>query len=394
MSTTLNQVAAALSGPPEYVVRSPGRINVIGEHTDYNGGLVLPAAIDRSIFFAARRIPENDWQLKALDIGQEATLPLPVNRPGARQWVNYLAGIGREFQKLGYTLPGLELSFGGDLPAGAGMSSSAALEGGIAFLLNELVQAGLGRVDLARLTQRSSNEFLGVPSGIMDQFASLNGSPDGPLLLNCTTLDYRVITNKLSDHTFLLVNSLVSHDLANSEYPVRVAQCREALRAIQVNYPDVKSLGATTLDQLMDISDTCSPIAMQRARFVVRENQRVIKMVGALREGNADLAISLLNETHAGLRNAYEVSCPEVDYLQQQATRVFSGSAVGARIMGGGFGGCTINLVRRADAADFIDFIKNAYHREFGRWPDVYPVTLAAGTNFVPVSSTPTGHSG
>lgn len=370
----------ALSAAPDIVVAAPGRINVIGEHTDYNGGLVLPAAIDKRLYYAARRIQASEWRLTAVDIGQSATLPLPVGAPTDKQWVNYLAGIGREFQLLGYELPGLEIAVGGDLPAGAGMSSSAALEGGLAFLLNEILGAGLSGPELARLCQRSSNNFMGIPSGIMDQFASLNGSEQGPILLNCNTLEFHQVNNRLTDHTFLLVNSMVTHDLAHSEYPTRVRQCNAALAALRKHQPRLPALSAAKETDLTMIADQVDPVILRRARYVVQEDARVRAMVQALESADAPAAIRLLNATHAGLRDDYEVSCPEIDFLQQQAATVFPGGPVGARIMGGGFGGCTINLVPTVAVDGFTDFIVKAYQEAYGTTADVYPIRLAAGT--------------
>lgn len=380
MPTSLTTVRQALSGPASVVVRSPGRVNLIGEHTDYSGGLVLPAAIDRCIYFSVRPIPGKKWHVKALDINQSANLSLPVDQPVKEQWLNYLAGVGKEFQLLGYDLPGLEIALGGDLPHGAGVSSSAALEGGMAFVLNEVLGAGLSRSELALLCQRSSNNFMGVPTGIMDQFASLNGNADGPILLNCDTLEYRPIANRLAGYSFLLVNSMITHDLANSEYPQRVTSCNAARRAVQERYSGIKHLGDVTPQQLLSVSGALDPVTMQRARYVIAENQRVKEMVDALATGDATAAIDLLNATHAGLRDDYEVSCPEVDFLQHQATAHFTGSQVGARIMGGGFGGCTINLVRQTEINALANFLTQSYRNQFGISAEVMEVRFAEGT--------------
>ena len=381
MSNARARVLAAMPPEADLLVRSPGRINLIGEHTDYNGGLVMPAAIDKAIYFGVRRTAERAWRLTALDLGETATLHLPVSGPVDQLWVNYLAGVGEQFQQLGHELPGLEITFGGDLPRGSGMSSSAALEGGMAFTLNELLGAGLSRPELAQLCKRSSNSFLGVPSGIMDQFASLNGSASGPLRLNCETLAFKTVNSRTTGYEWLLVNSMVTHELGSSEYPERVRECAAALAAIQNNYPYVSELCNATQEQLLSIRDAVPENVYRRADYVINENLRVHAMTEALEAGNVRDAGHLLNQTHAGLRDDYAVSCAEVDFLQEQATVHFPGDVAGARIMGGGFGGCTINLVRSQDVAKLEDFLTEAYLQRFGRTPEFYPVRLAAGTS-------------
>jgi galactokinase len=319
-------------------LHSPGRINIIGEHTDYTGGWVMPAAIDKGIEFYARRMDGNSLLLHAVDLGKSQQLPLPVTGKTGELWVDYLAGIVEQFQQLGHEIPGLEIVFGGNVPRGSGMSSSAALEGGMAFLLNEVLSAGLSRPELARLSQRSSNEFIGVPTGIMDQFASLNGSPDGPILLNCDSLDFQPISAELPGYRWLLVNSMVTHELGSSEYPVRVAECQEALEALQKVFPDLEKLSHASPDQLEPVLDDLRPVVRKRASYVIHENIRVRQMAQALKAGDVSTVGKLLNKTHQGLRDDFQVSCEEVDLLQFLASKNFRGAVAGSRIMGGGFG--------------------------------------------------------
>ena len=364
-----------------YVLRSPGRINLIGEHTDYTGGLVLPASIDKAIYFAASPLDRPVWRLHAVDIGQTYTLPLPISGRTGQLWVDYLAGIGTQFQDQGHLLPGLEIVFGGDLPSGAGVSSSAALEGGTAFLLNHLLNAGLDRPALAQLCKRSSNTFLGIPSGIMDQFASLNGLASGPILLNCHTLAHEPVKDTLTDYGLLLVNSMVSHDLSDGAYADRVASCTRILETLQTAFPGLTHLSAATMEQLRVVQDQVEQTDYRRAAYVVQENERVRQAITALEAGNAHALGQLLNTTHEGLRDDYEVSCEELDFLQQEANQL--GGVAGARLMGGGFGGCTLNLVR-ADAIDRIATeLRQRYRQAFGINCETYPVRLAAGTDFV-----------
>jgi galactokinase len=363
-----------------FKLHSPGRINIIGEHTDYTGGWVMPAAIDKGIEFYARQIEAPELRLHAVDLDQRYTLSLPVSGKTGELWVDYLAGICAEFQLLGHEVPGLEIIFGGNVPRGSGMSSSAALEGGMAFLINEALEAGISRPELALLCQRSSNNFIGVPTGIMDQFASLNGSAEGPIMLNCDSLEFSPISADLPDYDWLLVNSMVTHELGSSEYPVRVRECAEAFAAVKAAFPGVPNMSATTPKQFAAVAEGLPEVIRKRGRYIVEENARVRNMATALKVGDVNAAGLLLNATHIGLRDNYAVSCEEVDFLQQQATQVFPGDVAGARIMGGGFGGCTINLVRTEDIPILQAFLTKAYQEAYGKTPEFYAVAIGAGT--------------
>ena len=371
----------------DLAVHSPGRINVIGEHTDYTGGLVMPAAIDKGIEFYVRRTDGRSLRLHAVDLGATHELPLPVTGRTGELWVDYLAGIANEFQKLGYEVPGLEIFFGGDVPRGSGMSSSAALEGGMAFVLNELTGAGLSRPELAALCKRSSNGFMDVPSGIMDQFASLNGRASGPIVLDCNTLEFEPVTAELPGYVWILANSMVTHDLSDGAYRIRVQECATALAAIQEKFPEVPHLSAATGEQLEAVADGLDPTVLKRARYVISENDRVRRMQRALSmpHGAADAVGFLLNETHRGLRDDYEVSCEEVDFLQMKALKLRKDRAdlPGGRIMGGGFGGCTLNLVKKEFAPTFQTELTAAYQEAYGKTPEFYVVNIGPGTSII-----------
>ena len=382
----LKTYLAALPGAPDfpYALFSPGRINIIGEHTDYTGGLVMPAAIDKGIEFRARKIDGGVMRLHAVDLGETHELALPVGpEKSGKLWADYLAGIIFEFQLLGHAVPALEIAFGGNVPRGSGMSSSAALEGGMAFLLNEVTGAGISRAQLAVLCRRSSNNYIGVPTGIMDQFASLNGSAEGPIKLNCDTLEYTPVIADTPGYSWLLVNSMVTHELGSSEYPVRVRECAEALSAIRSAYPEVPCLSLADRAQLEAIKGKLSDTVYRRADYVISENARVHAMEAALSRGDVAGAGELLNATHAGLRDDFAVSCAEVDFLQAEATTNFPGSVMGARIMGGGFGGCTINLVKTADIPTVKDHLLAAYAEAYGKAPEFYAVNIGAGTRLI-----------
>ena len=368
----------------DLAVHSPGRINIIGEHTDYTGGLVMPAAIDKGIEFYVRRTDAPGLRLHATDLDARYHLPLPVTGRTGELWVDYLAGVTAEFEKLGHAVPGLEIFFGGDVPRGSGMSSSAALEGGMAFVLNEVLEAGLSRPELAALCKRSSNGFLGIPSGIMDQFASLNGRAAGPILLNCHTLDYEPVAANLPGYVWLLANSMVTHELSGGEYHVRVRECATALTAIQAKFPEVTHLSGATAAQLSAVKADLSEVVHKRAAYVIAENERVRRMQFALAmpHGAADAVGFLLNETHRGLRDDYEVSCEEVDFLQLTALKIRKQRAdvPGSRIMGGGFGGCTLNLVKEDYVETFRQELTAAYQRKYDLTPEFYAVNIGPGT--------------
>jgi galactokinase len=373
-----------LSSTFPHALFSPGRINIIGEHTDYTGGLVMPAAIDKGIGFYARPIEGTTMRMHAVDLNETYKLPLPIRKEKTGVlWVDYLAGIIHEFQLLGHEIPALEVIFGGNVPRGSGMSSSAALEGGMAFLLNEVVGAGISQPQLAVLCRRSSNNYIGVPTGIMDQFASLNGSADGPIRLNCKSLEFTPVLAHTPGYSWLLVNSMVTHELGSSEYPVRVRECAEALAAIRKVHPDVPCLSLATKDQLNSVAGQLNETTFRRADYVISENARVHAMETALTRSDTTAAGILLNATHAGLRDDFAVSCAEVDFLQQEAVTRFPETVMGARIMGGGFGGCTINLVQTLGIPALKKHLFSAYFNVHGQRPEFYEVNIGPGTRAI-----------
>ncbi|MEM7571526.1 MAG: galactokinase [Bacteroidota bacterium] len=381
-ATLPNHFTAAIANQDwQWIIRSPGRINLIGEHTDYNGGLVFPAAIDSALYFAARPIAGEQLQLNALDIQETASINPRTATPTGRQWVDYLLGICQEFIQLGHQIPALEIVFGGDLPSGSGMSSSAALEGGMAFLLNLCTSAGVSRPGLAQLCQRSSNHFMGIPSGIMDQFASLNGQAAKALLLDCANLEFKAVPADLPDYNWVLLNSKVTHDLAHSEYPTRVRECQTGFAAIQARYPAVESLCQATLEQLVSVKSELTTVVFQRCAYAIQEQGRVLQAAAALQAADAVLLGQLLNQTHAGLRDGYQISCAEVDFLQAFAQQ--HPAVAGSRIMGGGFGGCTINLVATSAVDEFVSAAQAAYLRKYKIKAPVYHVSPAMGTELL-----------
>jgi galactokinase len=355
---------------PETVARAPGRVNLIGEHTDYNQGFVLPAAIDRYIWFAGRRRTDRRVRLKSLDFQDGVEFDLDgLRRDGQRPWSNYVLGVVKYLEEGGHRLPGADMVFGGDVPREAGLSSSAAVEVAAAAFWQNLVGSKLDPVYLVKLARRAENEFVGVPSGIMDQFISALGRKDHALLLDCRDLHYRHVPLR-DDVKIVVCNSGVKRALAKSEYEVRVQQCREAVAQVSRAGRDVKSLREVTLDDLEAARDRLSDVVMRRARHVVTENERVLDAVKVLQEGDLNRFGELMNASHESLRRDYEVSSKELDVLVETARQ--QPGVFGARMTGAGFGGCTVNLVREDAAASFVKAVREGYRRVLDLNAEIY----------------------
>lgn len=381
VETVKQQFVAAFGYAPALVIRAPGRINIIGEHTDYNQGLVLPGAIDKTLFFAVGHNSDRVLRFRALDISQAQDISLDQLVPTSELWLDYLLGIAQQFQEEGFQLQGLDIAFGGNLPIGAGVSSSAALECGMATAWNHVLQAGKSRTELAQLAQRSSHTFVGIPCGIMDQFASLQGVADHAILIDCRDLSFKAVPVSVEGCEWVLLNSKVSHQLAESAYVDRVKECAEAVKIVQSRYPEVESLRDVTPGQVEEFKSEFSEVVYRRARFVVGENFRTMMMIKALGEGNPEKVGQLLNMTQLGLAQDYEVSCPEIDFLFAQAYR--HPGVYGSRIIGGGFGGCTLSLVQKEQRDNFVTTALEAYHREFGVQGEELVVSLVNGVSIV-----------
>jgi galactokinase len=366
---------------PALVVRAPGRINLIGEHTDYNEGFVLPAAIDRAVWFAIS--PRNDQQLvfQALDLEEGYSGTLHEIARSSLGWPNYLLGCFTVLQAGGYPLSGVNLVFGGDIPLGAGLSSSAAIECGLLFALNELNQLGLSRPELARLAQKAENNFVGMNCGIMDMFASLMGQADRAIKLDCRTLEYEYIPILADNTSILLCDTGVKHQLVDSEYNKRRQECEEGVRHLQTVYPEIKSLRDISLEMLISEKKQLRELVFQRCKYVIEENKRVMNACKTLKETGLTGIGSLLYASHSGLRDEYQVSCPELDFLIDHAP---TGKAFyGARMVGGGFGGCTLNVLKKDLVSDFQAFISKAYLKKWGRELRMWEVKITDGVGIV-----------
>ena len=370
------------SAAPERIIRAPGRINLIGEHTDYNGGYVLPAAIDKAIWMAASRRSDGRFAFYAQDL-QESFLS-ETDQPvfqSQQNWVNYLLGVISEARKDGLVFGGLNLAFGGDVPLGAGLSSSAAIESGAIFLLNELYQLGLSKMELVQLAQRGENHFVGMKCGIMDMFASVMGRENQVVRLDCRSLEYAYFPFKSEDFSLLLLDSGVKHTLVDSEYNTRRAECESGVAILQRFDPGIQSLRDVSLEMLKRHEKDLPATVYKRCKFVVEEIGRVERACAALEKNDFYSLGKLMFEGHAGLDQEYAVCVPETNFLVETA-RLFvrEGDVLGARQMGGGFGGCILCLVRSETQTSVAEKLNSLYKQRFGIELKVYPVRLMGGT--------------
>lgn len=363
-------------------VRSPGRINLIGEHTDYNGGFVLPAAIDKQVTVRMERNGSEDaCLLRAKNLSEtfEFSLNKLARHPGG--WQNYALGVVHEFQKLGLALKGFNADIEGNVPIGSGMSSSAAFECSVGFALNATFGLGLSKMDLIYAAQRAEHHYVGTKCGIMDMFASVMGKAGHFILLDCRSLAYDYFPLDLGEYELLLLNSNVSHSLADSAYNTRRQECEEGVAFFHARYPDVTQLRDVTPEMLeREICEMPAKIG-KRCRHVVLENQRVLEATRVLSAGDLLHLGELMYASHLSLKDDYEVSCPELDFLVEQT--VGHSGVLGSRMMGGGFGGCTLNLIRSQDRDMLVQQLSEAYQREFNRTLIPYRVRLADGTGFL-----------
>lgn len=346
----------------QLVVRSPGRINIIGEHTDYNDGFVLPAAIDKAVYIALGERTDNEIHLFAVDFNELFITTLHGLKPILQHWSTYILGVIHQFQQKGFGLKGFNAVILSDLPIGAGISSSAALECAVAMALNELFQCKLDKFTLIKMAQMAEHEFAGVQCGIMDMFASMMGKTDCCMKLDCRSLEYEYVPLELNDYSLILFNTNVKHSLASSAYNTRRTECSKAVAIVQEKYLHVQSLRDITIAMLNEMVMPFESLIYKRSKFVVEEIERLQMACIDLKNGNIAGLGKKMFATHDGLSNDYEVSCKELDYL---VDNVRNHSAVlGARMMGGGFGGCTINIIHN-DAVDaVVESVRVSYERE------------------------------
>ena len=358
------------------VYTSPGRINLIGEHTDYNGGFVFPGAIDSGIYACIRLNGTNKVHAYSIDKEDYCEFGMNEEDHPHLHWANYIFGVCREIIKRGYKLQGFDTVFYGNVPIGAGMSSSAALESTFAFALNELLNLGIDKFELARIGQATEHNYVGVKCGIMDQFASLFGKAGHLMRLNCATMEFEYYPFNPKGYKVVLLDTLVKHELASSAYNRRRESCENACAHIAAKHPEVKYLSDATMAMLNEIDVEIPAEDYMRAEYVIGEKQRVLDVCDALEKGDYETVGNRMYGTHYGMSKLYEVSCEELDYLNDIAKEC---GVTGSRVMGGGFGGCTINLVKEDLYDAFISTAKEKFAAKFGHEPKIYDVVISDG---------------
>ncbi|MBC6113134.1 galactokinase [Pedobacter fastidiosus] len=363
------------------VVRSPGRINIIGEHTDYNGGFVMPAAIDKAIYLGVSKREDDEIHLYAEDFKQTHTANINSLEPSKKGWPNYILGVADQIQKRGYKIGGFNLYIDGDVPPGAGLSSSAAVECATAFALDQLFSLSISRLDIALIAQKAEHTFAGVNCGIMDQFASAFGKKDQAIVLDCRSMDYRYVPLQLKGYKLVLLNTNVKHSLSESAYNKRRESCEQGVAWIKDGYPNVETLRDVDLAMLDEYVKPKDADVYTKCKFIVGEIARLIKAADHLEQGHLKELGELMFETHNGLSKDYEVSCKELDFLVDSVKDL--DYVLGSRMMGGGFGGCTLNIVKDENIEELIEKISAEYHKEFGINLDAYTVETADGTSVI-----------
>ncbi|MEI6949999.1 galactokinase [Paraflavisolibacter sp. H34] len=346
------------------IVRSPGRVNIIGEHTDYNEGFVLPAAIDKAIYVAVSKSADNRIHLYAEDFSESFEAGLDAIQPSDKGWPNYILGVVDQFQKAGLAVGGFNLVLDGNVPIGAGLSSSAAVECATVYALNELFGLGIDKMRMVKMAQKAEHTFAGVLCGIMDQFASMFGKAGHVIRLDCRSLEYEYEPLDMAGIVVLLLNTNVKHSLSSSEYNTRRSQCEQGVAWVKEHQPEVKSLRDVTPEMLIQHVLPKDELIYKRCKYVVEENIRLLEGCEDLKRGDVAALGKKMFQTHYGLSQEYEVSCKELDFLVDAVKD--NPAVLGARMMGGGFGGCTINLIREEAIQPLVERLSKEYKAATG----------------------------
>jgi galactokinase len=358
---------------------SPGRVNLIGEHTDYNGGYVFPCALSFGTYLAVRKNNQRlvRFATTNFDHRGEVKLDEPFEKEG-NSWINYPVGVLNEFRKLAREVEGVDLLYSGDIPNGAGLSSSASIEMVTAYAMNDLFGFGFDRMDLVKLSQRAENQFVGVNCGIMDQFASGMGAEDHALFLNCDTLDYKRVPLKLDGMKIVIANTNKRRGLADSKYNERRAQCEAAVEALRTQ-KNIRYLSDLDLDEFHALSHLITDETQRRrAHHVISENARTLRAIDALNQGDIATFGTLMNQSHDSLRDDYEVTGTELDTLVEEARK--AEGTIGSRMTGAGFGGCTVSIVKEDAVEQFIREVGAAYLERTGLTADFYVAEIGDGS--------------
>ncbi len=371
------------------IFRSPGRINIIGEHTDYNEGLVLPAAVDKEICLLIAQSDNEYCSIYSKDLSEVVQFTLADYQAIETPWARYLIGVMDELIKRDYSIKPVSILFSGNIPLGAGMSSSAALECATVLALDKLFGLGLENWERVKIAQAAENNFVGVKCGIMDQFASVFSYKDSALKLDCRTLEFTRHPFKPSTHSFIMVDSMVKHSLASTAYNKRRLECKEGVKFFQNIYPNIRALRDISENMLLENEAKINATVFKRCKFIIHENERVRKATIALENNAVDIMGELLYASHDGLQHEYEVSCDELDFLVSVVKKL--PYVAGARMMGGGFGGCTINLVENSKVDIFESDVKMAFYTKYAIETNIYSVLTADGSSeIVDIGPTPT----
>ena len=366
----------SLYGVEGMLYTSPGRVNLIGEHTDYNGGFVLPGAIDKAMYCEIKPNGTDKVKAYALDLNESAEFGLGENDLPEKSWAKYIYGVCREMIKKGAKVEGFDTVFAGDVPLGAGMSSSAALESCFGYAINDIYSLNFDRFQIALMGQSTEHNYVGVKCGIMDQFASCFGKEGSLIRLDCRSLEYEYVPFNPKGYKLVLLNTCVAHELASSAYNKRRESCENVAATIKKRHPQVELLRDANLDMLREVANEVSAEDYMRAEFVIEEIQRLLDACEALKKGDYETVGKKMYETHIGLSRKYEVSCEELDFLNDVARQC---GVAGSRVMGGGFGGCTINLVKDELYDAFIEKATKSYENKFKIKPKVYDVIIKDG---------------
>ncbi|HRO44348.1 galactokinase [Agriterribacter sp.] len=357
--------------------RSPGRINIIGEHTDYNDGFVLPAAIDKAAYVAISKRDDDSIELASLAFNETYTSKISEVRP-LKSWTDYVLGVVDQLSKQGFAIGGFNLALDGDIIIGAGLSSSAAVECSVLYALNELFALGLSKIQIAKMAQAAEHEFAGVKCGIMDQFASVFGKAAHAIQLDCRSLEYQYVPLHMEEIKIVLFNSNVSHALASSGYNTRRQQCEQGVAWVREQVAEVQSLRDVSHEMLQQHVLPKDELIYRRCKYVLEENLRLLAACDDLKKGDIAALGQKMFRTHEGLSKEYEVSCSELDWLVQYVRN--EKDVLGARMMGGGFGGCSINLVKEEAVDALVEKVSAQYRQATGLTLSAYAVQIADGT--------------
>ncbi len=379
IKSTTENFKSIFAKNPKHIFLSPGRINIIGEHIDYNDGFVLPAAVNKYVCIAIS--PSEDFNCKIVAIDLDAVFEFNINEkivPNEKMWVNYILGVINQFKEKKLIINGFNAVFSSTIPIGAGLSSSAAVECGFAFAINSLNNCKLTLETLALIGQKSEHTFVGVNCGIMDQFASVFGKKNKVIKLDCNTLEYKYYNGDLKNYTFLLLDSNVKHTHLTSGYNDRRIEVETGLKILKQHFKDVSTFRDCNEEMVLKLENTMGNLIFKRCLFVVKEIQRVKDAVIAFEESNFENLGRLMTQTHQGLSKDYEVSCEELDFLVESIAT--EKSVLGARMMGGGFGGCTINLVKKGEENQIVKRISKEYQLKFNIELKYYKIKISDGT--------------